>query len=697
MITKKLLTIIFFLSIVLFCINLRFNLSEELKILLFWVSVIIMVVIILYQIFYLTDKQFVLFEIILLFFLFHILYQINYFGLAESDSYRDFNFLKTIISSNHFIINPESDVSGWPLLHIITASISDVINVDPLLIAKFLPSFLESIIAISIYLFVHTIYKDEKAALLSCLIVGTIPKFISFESFFVRESFAIYFFILFFLVLYKAKSRDDPRYLALTLLLIPIVVLSHHFTSMMLMTLLVIFIVFSKMIPLLSKKFKTLSFNKINITTIFIILLLTMVFYWLFFTPGIINDFYKIYLESIGIREFSSYGQRIGIDTTIVTFRGNVLFYGFFFFQMILALILLLHLFLKRTKQMIENLSFTFYLFFCLGLGAISLLILGSLIYPDRFLPFGWLFGAIPLAALIFSLKNNILRKSIVFVVIGFLIFNIYNIDPEYYTGTGPFDGRASEKEYAIASTINIPQGQSYYGYTGVGDAIYDIQGFDFANGALRNPLLSPNIFNRGNLSVVYKDLYITYLEAEKIKNYESYKRIVNLLSYEDFPNVNKISDLDEVFVLSWRPFIISASAGKGAQIEPSGAVGVLTGMNQTFYITSTEKQIIDVYVDRKPVGPVSNYTFSNVANNHTIDVKTQYTIETVKNYGGSISPEGGIYADPGTNVTIIITADAGYHIEDVSIDDVSKGVISMYTFENIDKDYTITVDFKKS
>ena len=169
------------------------------------------------------------------------------------------------------------------------------------------------------------------------------------------------------------------------------------------------------------------------------------------------NDFFKIYFEATGVKEFISYGQRIGIGQTIVTLRGNILFYGFFFFQGILSLILLIAIFLKKQKQTIENVSFTVFLFFCLVLGAVSLFLLGSLIYPDRFLPFGWLLGAIPLSILVFSLKNIKIKKIIVLLIISFLIFNIYNIDPDYYTGQGPFDGRASEKEYAIAETIPIP------------------------------------------------------------------------------------------------------------------------------------------------------------------------------------------------------------------------------------------------
>jgi hypothetical protein len=421
---------------------------------------------------------------------------LNYFGLAGSDSYKDYDLLKTIINNNHIVIDPiNSIVAGWPLLHLLSSFVSIITQIDPLIIAKFLPSFLESIIAISVYLLVHYIYKNEKAALLSCLIVGTIPKFMSFESLFVRESYALYFFIFFFYLLYAAKQKNDYRLLGLSIFLIPIIVLSHHFTVFMLIILLFIFIVFSAIIPFLFRKKTNIEFNKINIFTFFIILLTVALFYWSYFTPYLMKNFFQIYFEAIGVKELISYGQHIGIGQTVVTLRGNILLYGFFLFQGILSFILLLAIFLKKQKHKIENVTFTVFLFFCLFLGGLSLFVLGSIIFPDRFLPFGWLLGSIPLSVLVFTLKKSKVKKFILFIIVCFLVFNIYNIEPDYYTGGGLFDGRASEKEYAIAGTINITK--PYYGYVGVGDAIYDLQRFDFMNGGMKNPITTYDLYTR--------------------------------------------------------------------------------------------------------------------------------------------------------------------------------------------------------
>lgn len=66
--------------------------------------------------------------------------------------------------------------------------------------------------------------------------------------------------------------------------------------------------------------------------------------------------------------------------------------------------------------------------------------------------------------------------------------------------------------------------------------------------------------------------------------------------------------------------FSITASAGNGGSISPSGSVSVKYGENQTFNITpNIGYNIADVQVNGVSVGPVSSYAFSNVVTNSSI------------------------------------------------------------------------------
>jgi hypothetical protein len=68
--------------------------------------------------------------------------------------------------------------------------------------------------------------------------------------------------------------------------------------------------------------------------------------------------------------------------------------------------------------------------------------------------------------------------------------------------------------------------------------------------------------------------------------------------------------------------FVISAAAGAGGAIEPSGRITVAGGADQSFAVTvDTGYVIADLSVDGVSMGALNSYTFSNVAGDHDIAV----------------------------------------------------------------------------
>lgn len=64
----------------------------------------------------------------------------------------------------------------------------------------------------------------------------------------------------------------------------------------------------------------------------------------------------------------------------------------------------------------------------------------------------------------------------------------------------------------------------------------------------------------------------------------------------------------------------ITATAGEGGKIDPSGAVQITDGKSRTFTITPDEGYFLsDVKVDNKSIGPKTSYTFTNVKEDHSI------------------------------------------------------------------------------
>lgn len=154
----------------------------------------------------------------------------------------------------------------------------------------------------------------------------------------------------------------------------------------------------------------------------------------------------------------------------------------------------------------------------------------------------------------------------------------------------------------------------------------------------------------------------------------------------------------------------ITASAGEGGAISPSGAVKVRDTGSKTFTVTVNEGYSLqDVLVDGKSVAldDRGQYTFQDVKEDHTITasfksnggtgpVVTYHTIEASAGNGGAISPNGRVSVVHGANKTFSFTADKGYAIDTVTVDGESVGVALSYTFESVTSNHSINVSFRK-
>ena len=170
----------------------------------------------------------------------------------------------------------------------------------------------------------------------------------------------------------------------------------------------------------------------------------------------------------------------------------------------------------------------------------------------------------------------------------------------------------------------------------------------------------------------------------------------VGAVSSFTFTNVNASHMISASFAAN--TYIIAASAGVGGTITPSGSVSVNHGSNQIFTITpNTGYTVSNVVVDGSSVGAVATYTFNNVTAAHTISatfsVRT-YTLTASAGTGGTISPSGIITVNHGANQTYTITPNTGYSVATVTVDGVSQGAITSFTFNNVTANHTISATF---
>ena len=144
----------------------------------------------------------------------------------------------------------------------------------------------------------------------------------------------------------------------------------------------------------------------------------------------------------------------------------------------------------------------------------------------------------------------------------------------------------------------------------------------------------------------------------------------------------------------------LTASAGSGGTISPSGTFFQSQGGSQTFTITpSAGYTTANVLVDGTSVGAVSSYTFSNIAANHTISATfaaggTSYTITASAGANGTISPSGTVTVSSGASQGFSFTPATGYQVSSVLVDGKAVATASSYSFSNVTASHTISVSF---
>jgi hypothetical protein len=366
---------------------------------------------------------------------------------------------------------------------------------------------------------------------------------ILFSSLFIRETIAIILAVICIYFYFSARSSTKPvARVALAAICLIGTIFAHHLTSFMLIIFMIVHAIICSLFRMASNKQR----NPISgldtkpITTTFVIFALVSLFaYWVYVASKPMYNLLMLVKEIFNISYWGigSYADvaSIGADT-IHTTRGVVIFYGFYLFIVIFGLILLYQLFKRNDKLPIETYSFTTYLFLCGFAGLLQMYILrfGIGVYPDRYLMYGWLFGFAPLAGAILYSKRIIFKRSGLILLVAFMIFNIYMIEPSTWNINAENIPDAPTKEdYSLANSLNLSSGKildnKYARY-----AIYDVRNNLGDNVLQANDLYQYNwvIVNRKALELEQK-----YYPEPRTKALEQMIDLQN----ENLPSFQKI------------------------------------------------------------------------------------------------------------------------------------------------------------
>jgi len=124
---------------------------------------------------------------------------------------------------------------------------------------------------------------------------------------------------------------------------------------------------------------------------------------------------------------------------------------------------------------------------------------------------------------------------------------------------------------------------------------------------------------------------------------------------------------------------------------EKENRIGVISTESKidTYYSGASDKVLTSMNLIGDPATTLAIYR-------NPADMVTVYEIASSAGTGGTISPSGDIPAFKNSREVFTITPNTGYHILDVTVDSVSQGARSQYSFNNISDDHIISALFEK-
>jgi hypothetical protein len=123
---------------------------------------------------------------------------------------------------------------------------------------------------------------------------------------------------------------------------------------------------------------------------------------------------------------------------------------------------------------------------------------------------------------------------------------------------------------------------------------------------------------------------------------------------------------------------------------ERANTIGVISTESKidAYYAGASDKVLTSLNLIGDPATTLAIYR-------NPADMITVYKINASAKTGGTIAPSGEIPAFENSEESFTVTPNTGYHILDVTVDGVSQGAISRYTFSGIAADHIISVAFE--
>lgn len=131
----------------------------------------------------------------------------------------------------------------YPTLHLLTASLTKVTSIDPMLFVRFLNPALSSLFFLGVYLVAKEITKNIRISLLAAFFSSLIDVLIFYQSEYHPQGLAFTVFVFWLYAFMKFHKNHNLAHLLLLGMFMMLLLLTHHFTSIFVALILVLYLV----------------------------------------------------------------------------------------------------------------------------------------------------------------------------------------------------------------------------------------------------------------------------------------------------------------------------------------------------------------------------------------------------------------------------------------------------------------------
>jgi PKD repeat protein len=203
------------------------------------------------------------------------------------------------------------------------------------------------------------------------------------------------------------------------------------------------------------------------------------------------------------------------------------------------------------------------------------------------------------------------------------------------------------------------------------------------------------NIDSNGQLQITPGDIYDTSLTI--IPAQAAYGAVSITIFVED--DTQMISQSEFRLEIHEAKYLIETVVSGQGQITPTNPILKKYDQVVIRMKPDTGFMIKDVIVDGLSKGPMPRYIAYGTDPPSQLTAvfgpPEEYTITTIANTGGSISPVGPVKITQNTNQLFHIHTQLGFVLTSVIIDDVSIDPVVLYEFQNVDKNHRIEAVFR--